>query len=91
MTQSSYLLEEMYLRDLHSAHQELANHISRTGVLWKAWKFTITLPSPLSLKKVKKLCLLSVAVSLYLGVYDKCKHISSNNDISSQFFAVNFL
>lgn len=45
----SYLSEEMHLRDLHSAHQELCNH-GKKKHQWatsQAWKFSITSPSPL--------------------------------------------
>ena len=90
----SYLSEEMHLRDLHSAHQELCNHGKKnTSELLRRPENSPSLhhlPSPTS-KKVKKHRPLSVAIVLYLGICDKYKHISSHSDVSSLFIVVNFL
>lgn len=91
MIQSSYLAEEMYLHDLHSAHQELSNHLKNPGTSEVLKILCRPTSSPPLLKKSKKRPLLTVDIVLYLGIYDKYKHISSNNDISSQLLPVNFL
>lgn len=80
----------MHLHDLHSDHQELLNHISNPcipGKLENSPSLHLLL-SPL--RKVKKHPLLSVNKVLYLGIDDKYEHISSNNDLPSQFIAANF-
>ena len=91
MIRSSYLSEEMYLHDLHSAHEELSNDIRSPCTLEGLKILYQPTCSPSPSKRIKKHLVFSVDTVLYLGIYDKYKHISSNNDISSQLIAVNFL
>lgn len=83
MIQSSYLLEEMYLHDLHSVHQELSNHV-RNPCTSEDLKILHhpTFSPPLS-KKVAEHRLFPVDIVPYLGIYHKYKHISSNSDTVS--------